>query len=134
MILMTFAPKWMFSRMAFFISSRVSAKMYSGPARSRRSGCSSIWPPNGPIMRPALTMVGPATIVNAGRIIGPFGGQMLLQPERRDLAGPEYIFADTRDEMKKAIRENIHFGAKVIKIIADGYTYAYSVDDMKFIV
>lgn len=74
------------------------------------------------------------TIVNAGRIIAPFGGQYHLQPERRELGQPEYLFADTRDEMRKAIRENIHFGAKVIKIVVDDQQYIYSVDDIKYIV
>jgi imidazolonepropionase-like amidohydrolase len=74
------------------------------------------------------------TMINAGRIIAPFGGQYHLQPERRELGAPEYLFADTRDEMKKAIRENIHFGARVIKIVVDDQQYIYSVDDIKFIV
>jgi imidazolonepropionase-like amidohydrolase len=74
------------------------------------------------------------TIVNAGRIIAPFGGQYHLQPDRRELGNPEYFFADTRDEMVKAIRENIHFGARVIKIVVDDQPYLYSVDDIRFIV
>jgi imidazolonepropionase-like amidohydrolase len=73
-------------------------------------------------------------MINAGRIIAPYGGQYHLQPERRELAQPEYFFADTKDEMRKAIRENIHFGAKVIKIVVDDQQYIYSVDDIKFIV
>jgi len=74
------------------------------------------------------------TIINAGRIIAPFGGQYQLQPERRALGEPEYFFADTRDEMRKAIRENVHFGARVIKIVVDDQRYIYSVDDIKFMV
>jgi imidazolonepropionase-like amidohydrolase len=74
------------------------------------------------------------TIINAGRIIAPFGGQYHLQPERRNLGQPEYIFADTRDEMRKAVRENAHFGARVIKIVVDDQPYVYSVDDIRFIV
>jgi imidazolonepropionase-like amidohydrolase len=74
------------------------------------------------------------TIINAGRIIAPFGGQFQLQPEKRDLGNPEYLYADTRDELKKAIRENIHFGARVIKIVVDDQPYIYSVDDIKFII
>jgi imidazolonepropionase-like amidohydrolase len=74
------------------------------------------------------------TMVNAGRIIAPYGGQFHLQPEKRDLATPEYAFADTRDEMLKAIRENIHYGATVIKIVVDDQKYFYSVDDIKFMV
>jgi imidazolonepropionase-like amidohydrolase len=74
------------------------------------------------------------TIINAGRIIAPYGGQFQLQPDRRGLAEPEYFFADTRDEMRKAIRENIHYGARVIKIVVDDQPYIYSTDDIKFMV
>lgn len=74
------------------------------------------------------------TIINAGRIIAPFGGQYQLQPERPELGNPEYLYADTHDEMIKAIRENIHFGALVIKIVVDDQKYIYTPDDIKFIV
>jgi imidazolonepropionase-like amidohydrolase len=74
------------------------------------------------------------TMINAGRIIAPYGGQFHLQPEKRDLATPEYAFADTHDEMIKAIRENIHYGAKVIKIVVDDQKYIYSADDIRFMV
>lgn len=74
------------------------------------------------------------TMVNSGRIIAPYGGQFHLQPEKRDLATPEYAFADTHDEMLKAIRENIHYGATVIKIVVDDQRYIYSVDDIRFMV
>jgi len=71
--------------------------------------------------------------VNAGIIIAPYGGQFHLQPEKKDLATPEYLFADTRDEMRKAIRQNLHFGAKFIKIVVDDQPYIYSVDDIRFL-
>jgi imidazolonepropionase-like amidohydrolase len=74
------------------------------------------------------------TMLNAGRIIAPYGGQFHLQPEKKDLATPEYAFADTHDEMIKAIRENIHYGATVIKIVVDDQKYIYSVDDIRFMV
>lgn len=74
------------------------------------------------------------TMINAGRIIAPFGGQYHLQPDRQELGNPEYLFADTHDEMIKAIRQNIHFGSLVIKIVVDDQKYIYSVDDIKFIV
>jgi imidazolonepropionase-like amidohydrolase len=74
------------------------------------------------------------TMLNAGRIIAPYGGQFHLQPEKQDLATPEYFFADTRDEMLKDIRENIHYGATVIKIVVDDQKYIYSVEDIKFMV
>ncbi len=76
-------------------------------------------------------IVGP-TIMNAGRIIAPFGAQYRLQPERRNLAEPDYFIADTRDEMLKAIRENIHFGARVLKVIVDDQSYVYSEEDLRF--
>ncbi len=74
------------------------------------------------------------TIVNAGIIIAPYGGQFHLQPEKKDLATPEYLFADTRDEMRKAIRQNIHFGARVIKIVVDDQAYIYSTEDIRFMI
>jgi imidazolonepropionase-like amidohydrolase len=74
------------------------------------------------------------TIINAGRIIAPYGGQFHLQPGRRELGEPEYYFADSHDEMRKAIRENVHYGAKVIKIVVDDQPYIYSVEDIRFIV
>jgi imidazolonepropionase-like amidohydrolase len=74
------------------------------------------------------------TIINAGIIIAPYGGQFHLQPEKKELATPEYLFADTRDEMRKAIRQNIHFGARVIKIVVDDQEYIYSADDIRFMV
>src|SRR5262249_14618123 len=73
-------------------------------------------------------VIGP-TVINSGIIISVYGGQFHLQPEKKDLATPEYLFADTRDEMRKAIRQNVHFGAKVIKIVVDDQRYIYSVDD-----
>lgn len=74
------------------------------------------------------------TILSAGRIIAPFGGQFHLQPDKRGLAEPEYFFADTRDELRKAVRENAHFGAALIKIVVDDQPYIYSADDIRFVV
>jgi imidazolonepropionase-like amidohydrolase len=79
-------------------------------------------------------MVPGPTFYTAGRIIAPYGGQFHLQPDKQKLAEPEYFFADTRDEMVKAIRENIHYGALVIKIVVDDQRYIYSVEDIKFMV
>lgn len=72
------------------------------------------------------------TFVNAGRIIGPYGGQYHnLPPERADIAIPEYLYADTPDEIRKTVRENIAFGAKLIKIAVDDQPYLYSVEDVR---
>ena len=72
------------------------------------------------------------TMITAGRILAPFGGQFRLQPDKPYLAEPEYYIADTHDEMLKGIRENIHFGAGVIKIVVDDQRYIYSVEDIQF--
>jgi imidazolonepropionase-like amidohydrolase len=74
------------------------------------------------------------TIVNSGIIIGGFGGQFHENAERGDLVYPEYMNADTNDEIAKAIRKNIHYGAKVIKVCVDCEGYPYSVEQMKFFV
>jgi imidazolonepropionase-like amidohydrolase len=74
------------------------------------------------------------TVIPAGRIIAPYGGQFQMQSDKRDLGNPEYFYADTRDELKKAIRENIHYGALLIKIVVDDQRYIYSVDDIRFVV
>src|ERR1700722_4138662 len=47
------------------------------------------------------------TIIPAGRIIAPFGGQFWDTPaDGRLLDNPEYLFADSRDELRKGIRQN----------------------------
>ena len=75
------------------------------------------------------------TMIFSGRIITPFGGQFWDTPaDPRLLANPEYSFADSRDEMQKAVRENVYWGARVIKIAVDAQKYAYSADDIRFIV
>jgi imidazolonepropionase-like amidohydrolase len=74
------------------------------------------------------------TMLTAGRIIAPFGGQFTVRPDKRGLAEPEYFFADTRDELRKAVRENAHFGARVIKLVVDDQPYIYSAEDIRFVV
>jgi imidazolonepropionase-like amidohydrolase len=75
------------------------------------------------------------TFLNAGRIIAPYGGQFQLQPHKREPLGePEYYFADSRDELRKAVRENAHYGARVIKLVVDDQPYIYSIDDIRFVI
>lgn len=78
-------------------------------------------------------MIPGPTMLTAGRIIAPYGGQFHLQPDKPALAEPEYCFADTRDEMVKCVRLNIHYGATVIKIVIDDQRYIYTADDIRFI-
>ncbi|HWW73780.1 MAG TPA: amidohydrolase family protein, partial [Pyrinomonadaceae bacterium] len=79
-------------------------------------------------------MVPGPTMLTAGRIIAPYGGQFQLQPDKPRLGEPEYYFADSRDELQKAVRENAHYGARVIKIVVDDQPYIYSADDIRFVV
>jgi imidazolonepropionase-like amidohydrolase len=74
------------------------------------------------------------TIVNSGIIIGGFGGQFSPVPERESLIYPEYLNADTNDEIVKAVRRNIEFGAKVIKICVDCKSYGYTAEEMKLFI
>ena len=77
------------------------------------------------------------TLVNSGLIIGGLGGQFWPTPEmakHHDIVYPEYRDADTADEIVKAVRENMLFGAKVIKICVDCKPWGYSVDEMKLFV
>lgn len=74
------------------------------------------------------------TMINSGIIIGAFGGQFHETPEREDVVYPEYLNADTNDEIVKAIRRNIHYGAKVIKVCVDCQAYPYTVDQLKLFV
>ena len=77
------------------------------------------------------------TIINSGIIIGGMGGQFWPTPEmarEHDIVYPEYLDADTRDEIVKAVRQNILFGAKIIKICVDCKPYGYTVDEMKLFI
>ena len=74
------------------------------------------------------------TLINSGLIIGGIGGQLNPVPEREMLIYPEYLNADTPDEIIKAVRRNILFGAKVIKICVDCKPYGYTADEMRLFV
>lgn len=77
------------------------------------------------------------TLIPSGLIIGGLGGQFAPTPEMavdKKLVYPEYLEADTPDEIIKAVRQNALFGARVIKICVDCKPWGYSVDDMKLFV
>jgi imidazolonepropionase-like amidohydrolase len=77
------------------------------------------------------------TIINSGIIIGGVGGQFFPTPEMvmdHNIVYPEYLDADTPDEIVKAIRQNILFGAKVIKICVDCKPYGYTADEIRLVV
>jgi imidazolonepropionase-like amidohydrolase len=77
------------------------------------------------------------TIIPSGLIIGGTGGQFTPTPEmykNHSLVYPEYLEANTPDEIVKAVRENLLFGAKTIKICVDCKPWGYSVDDIKLFI
>jgi imidazolonepropionase-like amidohydrolase len=77
------------------------------------------------------------TIINSGIIIGGMGGQFFPTPEMavgKGLVYPEYLDADTHDEIIKAIRQNILFGARVIKICVDCKPYGYTADEIRLFI
>lgn len=76
---------------------------------------------------------GPHTIVS-GKIIAPMGGQLHMNFEHMRYPDIDYIEADTRDEIKKGIRQNLHLGADWIKIVIDDQRYIYSAEDVRFMV
>jgi len=77
------------------------------------------------------------TIINSGLIIGGMGGQFFPTPEmarEHSIVYPEYLDADTPDEIVKAVRQNVLFGARVIKICVDCKPYGYTADEIRLFV
>ena len=77
------------------------------------------------------------TIIPSGLIISGMGGQFSPNPEMafdRKIVYPEYLEADTPDEIVKAVRQNALVGARVIKICVDCKLWGYSTDEVKLII
>jgi imidazolonepropionase-like amidohydrolase len=77
------------------------------------------------------------TIINSGIIIGGLGGQFFPTPEmakQHNIVYPEYLDADTNDEIIKAVRQNVLFGARVIKICVDCKPYGYTADEIRLFI
>ena len=75
-------------------------------------------------------------IINSGIIIGGMGGQFWPTPEMgvgKNIIYPEYIDADTNDEIIKAVRQNELYGARVIKICVDCKPWGYTVEEIKLV-
>ncbi len=74
------------------------------------------------------------TVIPSGPMIGSTGGQYWPTPEMykyHNIMYPEYIDANSPDEIVRAVRENMLFGAKTIKLCIDCKPWMYSVDDIK---
>ena len=74
------------------------------------------------------------TVIPSGPIIGSTGGQLWPTPEMykyHNLMFPEYIDANSPEEIVRAVRENMLFGARTIKLCIDCKPWGYSVEDIK---
>ena len=77
------------------------------------------------------------TIIPSGLIIGGMGGQFSPTPEmamEKKIVYPEYLEADTPDEIVKAVRQNALFGARVIKICVDCKPWGYTTDEIRLVI
>jgi imidazolonepropionase-like amidohydrolase len=77
------------------------------------------------------------TIIPSGLIIGGMGGQFSPTPEMaidKKIVYPEYLEADTPDEIVKAVRQNALFGARVIKICVDCKRWGYTTDEIRLVI
>jgi imidazolonepropionase-like amidohydrolase len=54
--------------------------------------------------------------------------------KEHNIVYPEYLEADTHDEIVKAVRQNVLFGARVIKICVDCKPYGYTADEIRLFV
>jgi imidazolonepropionase-like amidohydrolase len=72
------------------------------------------------------------TILTTGKIIAPFGGQSRnIPPEQGFFWLYEYIDADGEEEIRKAVRRNIYYGADAIKMVADNSSFYYSEQEVR---
>lgn len=74
------------------------------------------------------------TVIPSGPMIGSTGGQFWPTPEmykQHAIMFPEYIDANSPDEIVRAVRENMLFGARTIKLCIDCKPWGYSVEDIK---
>jgi imidazolonepropionase-like amidohydrolase len=75
--------------------------------------------------------VGP-TVLAAGKIIAPFGGQtQAIPPEEGAFWQFEYLDADGPEAVRAAVRKNIYYGVDLIKLVADNSRYHYSVEEIR---
>jgi imidazolonepropionase-like amidohydrolase len=74
------------------------------------------------------------TILSAGKTIAPFGGNRDRVSPLPFESGPtwsrDYLDADNPEEMVKAVRRNIRYGARVIKLYADIHPYYFTREEI----
>jgi imidazolonepropionase-like amidohydrolase len=72
------------------------------------------------------------TVIATGKIIAAFGGQSSgISPDQPYVWEFEYIDADTPYDVRKAVRQNIYYGADAIKLVADNSAFYYTEEEIK---
>lgn len=72
------------------------------------------------------------TVLATGKIIAPFGGQSHnISPDQSHIWEFEYIDADTPHEVRKAVRQNIYYGADAIKLVSDNSAFYYTEEEIR---
>ncbi len=72
------------------------------------------------------------TILTSGKIIAPFGGQeTAVSYEMGPFWRIEYLDADGPEQIRHAVRENIFYGADLIKLVADNSKSFYSLEEIR---
>jgi imidazolonepropionase-like amidohydrolase len=72
------------------------------------------------------------TMLTAGKIIAPYGGQSHgMTPEVGRFWQHEYIDADGPDEIRRAVRQNLYYGANTIKLVADNSRFFYTQEEIE---
>jgi imidazolonepropionase-like amidohydrolase len=74
------------------------------------------------------------TIINAGRIIAPYGGQFQMQPDKPRSRQSRIFLRRHARRIEKSHPRKYSLRRAVIKIVVDDQRYIYSVDDIKFVI
>ena len=78
--------------------------------------------------------VGPGVAIPAGAQVIDLSNMTVEMAKDHNIVYPEYLDADTPDEIVKAVRQNALFGARVIKICVDCKPWGYSVDEIRLFI
>lgn len=75
-------------------------------------------------------------VINCGRMIElSYDSGFQPNPEGKNLEVNAVSFVDSKESIRRVIRENAHFGAKVIKVAQDdNQPFIFTADDLKFLV
>jgi imidazolonepropionase-like amidohydrolase len=72
------------------------------------------------------------TVLTTGKIIAAYGGQSHgVSPDAPLIWHFEYLDADTPDEIRKAVRQNIYYGVDAIKLVSDNSAFYYTEEEIR---